>query len=89
MSYYKHLTATSQVKVGAGKLKGIFVSSTTSGTIAVYDEAQGGTTRVLLAVFTPAAATMYPLSGDDGGVFFTNGLYVVAANTIAFTVIYE
>jgi hypothetical protein len=55
----------------------------------VYDEAQGGTTRVLLAVFTPAAATMYPFSGDDTGVFFTNGLNIVVANTIAFTVFYE
>lgn len=89
MAIYKHLTATSQVKVGAGKIKGIFVSSTTGGTIAVYDEAQGGTTRVLLAVFTPAAATMYPFSGDDTGIFFTNGLNIVVANTIAFTVFYE
>jgi len=27
MAYYSHLTASSQVKVGLGKLKGLFVSS--------------------------------------------------------------
>ena len=37
MANYKALTATSQVKVGAGKLKGIFVSSGTAPTVAVYD----------------------------------------------------
>jgi hypothetical protein len=89
MANYKAITATSQVKNMAGKIKGIFVSSTSSGTIAVYDSALAGTTDPILAVFTPAAATMYQLSGDDGGVSFNTGLYVVLANTIACTIIYE
>jgi len=89
MAYSKAITATSQVKAMAGKIKGIFVSSTTSGTIAVYDSALGETGTPIFAVFTPAAATMYSFSGDDGGVSFGSGLYVVLANTISCTIIYE
>lgn len=90
MAYYKQISSTTQIKQGAGKLKGIFVSSVSgSPTITVYDELQGGTTRVMLNTFTPAAATMYPISGDDNGVFFTNGLYVVIAATVECTFMYE
>lgn len=86
---YKNLTATSQVKVGAGKLKGIVCSSTTGGTLTIYDEAQGGTTRVMIGTITPAAAQVLNFTGDEGGVGFNAGLYIVAANTINFTVFYE
>lgn len=86
---YKNLTATSQVKVGAGKLKGLVVSSTSSGTLTFYDEAQGGTTRVMIGTLTPAAGSVLNFTGDDGGVGFNNGLYIVAANTINFTVFFE
>lgn len=89
MANYKAISATDQVKTSPGKIKGIFVSSTSSGTIAVYDSAAAGTTKPIMAVFTPAAATMYNFSGDDGGVFFSSGLYVVLANTISCTIIYE
>lgn len=89
MANYQAITATTQIKAMAGKIKGIFVSSTSSGTIAVYDSALGGTGTPILAVFTPAAATMYNLSGDDGGIGFSTGLYVVLANTISCTIIYE
>jgi hypothetical protein len=88
-STYKNLTATNQVKVGAGKLKGLIVSSTTGGTLTFYDEAQGGTTRVMIGTLTPAAGSVYNFTGDEGGVGFSNGLYIVAANTINFTVFYE
>ena len=37
MAYALNLTATSQVKVGLAKVKGVFVSSGTTPTIAVYD----------------------------------------------------
>jgi len=90
MAYYNQLSATTQIKVGAGKLKGIFVSAASSTpTITVYDEAQGGTTRKILDTFTPVAATMYPLAGDEGGIFFTNGLNVATSGTVSATIIYE
>ena len=37
MANYTRSTATQQVKEGAGKLYGIFVSSATAGTLTVYD----------------------------------------------------
>lgn len=88
MSNYTYISATKQIKVGAGKLKGIFVSSAASvPTITVYDEPAGGTTATLLGVFTPAAATFYPLGVD--GAFFNKGLYIVISGTVTATVIYE
>jgi hypothetical protein len=36
MANYMQLAATKQVKVGAGKLYGIFVSATSSGTSASF-----------------------------------------------------
>jgi hypothetical protein len=38
-------------------------------------------------VFTPAAATFYPLGVD--GAFFNKGLNVVISGTVTATVIYE
>lgn len=88
MSNYTYIEATTQVKSGASKLKGIFVSAASSTpTITVYDEANGGTTKVLLATFTPVAATFYPLGVD--GAFANYGLNVAIGGTVKATVIYE
>ena len=88
MANFTYISATKQVKVGAGKLKGIFVSAASSTpTITVYDEAAGGTTNTLLGVFTPTGATFYPLGVD--GAFYNKGLYVVISGTVTATVIYE
>ena len=89
MSNYTHLTATAQVKVGAGKLKGIFVSSGTSPTIAIYD---GISTSdpVMIAQFTGATPAMYPMPGDEQGAYFNKGLHVVLGGTSPkVTVIYD
>jgi hypothetical protein len=32
---------------------------------------------------------MYPLMSTDGGIFFSNGLYVAIGGTVAATFIYE
>ena len=39
MAYYQEIEASTQLKVGLAKLKGIFASSGTSVTVAVYDSA--------------------------------------------------
>jgi len=91
MANYAALTATSQIKVGAGKLKGIFVSSGTSPTVAVYDTDTASTSgTTLLATFTAASPGMYSLPGDEQGVYFSKGLYVVLGGTTPkATVIYD
>tara|TARA_R110002126_G_scaffold6587_6_gene33839 strand:- start:21 stop:299 length:279 start_codon:yes stop_codon:yes gene_type:complete len=76
------LTATAQVKVGLGKLKGIFVSSGTAPTVAVYDSATADTNDpVVLATFTGAVPGNYVFTGDADGVVFSKGLYVVLGGT--------
>lgn len=87
---YAQISATTQVKTSAGKLKGIFVSAASgTPTITVYDEIQGGTTRKIIDTFTPVAATMYPVSGDEGGILFSHGLNVAIGGTVSTTIIYE
>lgn len=79
---FRNLTATAQVKIGLGKLKGIFVSSGTTPTIAVYDSATASTSDpVILGTFTAATPGNYTFTGDDGGVGFSKGLYVVVSGT--------
>lgn len=88
MANYKYLAATNQVKVGAGKLYGISVSTTSSGTITVYDSATADTNDPKIAnTITVAAGTQY--LSFPSGIWFSNGLYVVLANTATFTVVYE
>jgi len=81
-STYSALSATAQVKVGAGKIKSIFVASGTSPTVAVYDSATSSTgDPVIIAQFTGATPGVYTLTGDEGGVYFSKGLYVVLGGT--------
>jgi hypothetical protein len=88
MANYTYITATRQVKVGAGKLKGIFVSAASSTpTITIYD-VQTGTATTMVGVFTPAAATFYSFGSADG-MFFNNGLNIAISGTVTATVIYE
>ena len=88
MAMYKQSSATVQVKPMAGKLYGIFVSSTTSGTLTVYDSATSSTSDPKIAeTITVAAGTHY--LNFPAGLYFSKGLYVVAANTVQFTVAYE
>jgi hypothetical protein len=88
MANYTYITASKQIKVGAGKLRGIFVSSASSTpTITIYD-VQTGTATTMVGVFTPVGATFYPFGSLDGA-FFNQGLNVVLGGTVAATVIYE
>jgi len=88
MANYTYITASKQIKVGAGKLKGIFVSAASSTpTITIYD-VQTGTTTTMVGVFTPVGATYYPMGNYDG-MFFNQGLNVVISGTVAATVVYE
>jgi hypothetical protein len=92
MSNYKYITATTQVKANAGKLKGIFVSNAASTpTITIYDTFDGTTSgTTLVGVFTPTSASTYLLGmGGDGGAYFNKGLYIVLGGTVTATVVYE
>jgi hypothetical protein len=89
MANYMQLAATKQVKVGAGKLFGIFVSATSSGTLVVYDSGAASTGDPKISdTITVAAGTTY--LNIPAGLYFNKGLYIVLGGTSAsFTVAYE
>ena len=88
MALYKQGNTDSQVKVGAGKLYGIFISTTTSGTFALYDSATASTSDPKIAnTVTVAAGTQY--LSFPAGIWFSKGLYIDIANTIEYTIVYE
>jgi hypothetical protein len=87
MSNYAAISSTSQIKVGAGKLIGLVVSSTSSGTITFYDTEDSNTDDpVIIATLTPAAGSSFVV---PSGLYFNKGLYAVIANTLAVTIIFE
>ena len=88
MALFKQGNADAQIKIGAGKLFGIFISSTSSGTFALYDSATASTSDPkIAATVTPAAGGQY-LSFPPG-LWFSKGLFIDIANTIEYTVVYD
>ena len=89
MANYTQTAATTQIKVGAGKLYGIFVSATSSGTLVVYDSSNGNTSDPKISdTITVAAGTTY--LNIPAGLFFNKGLYIVLGGSSAsFTVAYD
>jgi hypothetical protein len=81
--YYDNLTADTAVKSVKGSLVGIFVASSTSCTIKVWDNTSAATT-VLVNTFSASAATWYPLP-----FVFNTGLYVDVGGTCDLTVSYN
>lgn len=80
---YTNLTADTAVKSGRGNLVGIFVASSTTCTIKLWDNTAGSGT-VLVNTFSAAAATWYPLP-----FAFDTGLYVDITNTCDVSVSYN
>ena len=88
MAYAYQGSADKQVKVGAGKLYGVFVSSTSSGTFALYDSAAADTNDPKIAnTVTVTAGTQY--LSFPAGIWFSKGLYIDIGNTIEYTIVYE
>ena len=89
MANYMQLAATKQVKVGAGKLYGIFVSASSSGTLTVYDSGAASASDPKISdTIAVSAGTNY--LNFPAGLYFNKGLYIVLAGTsAAFTVAYE
>ena len=97
MALYYQLSVTAgtpnktTIKSGFGKLKGIFCSSASATPrVTVHDSAtQSATDPTIISLLTPQASENYPLSGADGGVGFSKGLYVLTTGTMELTFIYE
>jgi hypothetical protein len=88
MALYFQGNADKQIKIGGGKLYGVFISSTSSGTFALYDSATASTSDPkIVNTVTVTAGTQYV--SFPAGLWFSNGLYIDIANTIEYTVAYE
>ncbi len=80
--------ADKQIKIGGGKLYGVFISSTSSGTFALYDTATASTSDPkIVNTVTVTAGTQYV--SFPAGLWFSKGLFIDIANTIEYTVAYE
>lgn len=88
MAQYKQGNADAQIKIGGGKLYGVFISSTSSGTFVLYDTAKADTNDPkIVNTVTVTAGTQYV--SFPVGLWFSNGLYIDITNTIEYTVAYE
>ncbi len=88
MAQYYNGTADKQVKVGAGKLYGVFCNSTTSGTFKLYDSGASSTSDPAICGTVTVTAGLGYLNNPQG-IFFSKGLYIDIANTIDYTIVYE
>lgn len=77
---YKNLTSTTTVKTGQGQLLGVFVASSSSGTLKFWDNTSAATT-VIVNTFSAQAGAWYPLPFS-----FSTGLTVTVAGTLDCTV---
>ena len=80
---YKNITATGNVSPVSTDMLGIFVSTSTAGTFAVYDSATTTTTTPITGTVTAVGGTFYQIPASA-----SNGLYVVVGGTLNATVIF-
>lgn len=80
---YKNLTASALLKTGPGILSGMYVNSTSAGTIKFWDNTSAAGT-VINNTITPAIG-YHKL----GGANFTVGLYATIGGTLDVTLYFE
>ena len=80
---YVNLTASGLVRTGATTLRGFFVSSTTAGTVKIWDNTAASGT-VLIDTITPSNLGWY----DCGNLSAGTGVYVTLGGTISVTISY-
>lgn len=83
VSTYKQMAATANISDSDGWMLGVFCSSSTAGTLTLYDSPATGTTTKIVDTFNLTAGTWYPLP-----FAFATGLYAVIGGTAAITIGY-
>jgi hypothetical protein len=79
-SAYQQISATTQISPQLKRLSGVFCSSSTAGTLTIYDSATSGTSTIIVNTFNLVAGTFYPLP-----VTADTGFYCVLGGTAAIT----
>lgn len=80
---YKQMSASALVKTGYGRLRGVFCSSSTGGTLTLYDDLVGAT-PLIANTFSLTAATYYNMAD----VAYGTGLYATIGGTAEITLFY-
>ena len=79
----KQITGSANIKSSQGALLQVIVSSASTGTLALYDDAATGTTVKLLDTMTITAGQSISIP-----IAFSNGLYAVIGGTASLTIVY-
>jgi hypothetical protein len=77
---YRPFTVTANLATGQKILAGILVTSSISGTIAVYDSSGTSTSKPVIATMSVTAGVYYPIP-----VGLNEGLYIVVGGTLTAT----
>jgi hypothetical protein len=80
---YEQMSASALVKTGYGRLRGVFCSSSTGGTLALSDSLATGA-PLLVNTFDLTESTYYNMAD----VAFGTGLYATIANTAEITIFF-
>lgn len=80
---YKNLAATANCSVVSCKVIGFLCSTTSSGTVQLYDDTATGTSTPITAAITVVAGQFYPVPAQT-----INGLYCVISGTCNITLFY-
>ena len=78
---YQNITASTLIKTGEGYVTGVFVASSTAGTLKYWDQTSAAI-PVLINTFTPN------LGWNPTPFHFSTGLYITVGATIDCTVLY-
>ena len=78
---FRRLTASGNVKSSQGAMLGVFCSSSSSGTLQLYDDAATGTTVPITGSISLTAGQFYTLP-----IAFSSGLNAVVGGTADITV---
>jgi hypothetical protein len=81
---FVRLTATGNVSAVQARLAGILCSTTSSGTVVVYDSATTTTTIPITGTITLTAGQFYPIPARC-----QSGVYVVVGGTADVTVFFD
>lgn len=82
---YKAMSASGNVIAYPSDLVGVFISSATGATLAIYDSATTTTGTPIVAAFTPnVTVCWYPMPFST-----MNGIYAAITGTLSFTVAYN
>lgn len=78
---YKAASASGNISANPCNLNGVFISSATGATLAIFDDSGTGTSQTVVSAFTPASIGYYPMP------FVCNrGINAVITGTLTFTV---